>query len=252
MKTIIYKRASTDLQAYDQQNRTIQIWLDQNGIKADIEREEKESGSKSHKERILYSVINECEVGDQVVVSEFSRLSRSMSDGANIIELFIKKGVNLVSIKENLHVRGDNKDDIATKMLVMVFGLAAEIELQNIRSRTQSGLNCIKDTIKKQGYAVGKRSGRTFSRLGNPNLHMNALKGSDASAIIRKEKKLNDTGFKQTAEIALLLHQTGLKNPEIATRLNQSGYKTPNGYDFIPATISRLLKDGKKLLNNTL
>jgi DNA invertase Pin-like site-specific DNA recombinase len=96
MKTIIYRRASTDLQAYDQQNRTIQNWLAQNGIKADFEYEEKVSGSKSHKERLLFHVINSCEKGDQIIVSEFSRLSRSMSDAANIVDLCVLSGINIV------------------------------------------------------------------------------------------------------------------------------------------------------------
>ena len=251
MKTIVYKRASTDLQAYDQQNRTIQIWLDQNGIKADIEREEKISGSKSHKERILFSVINECEPRDQIVVSEFSRLSRSMSDAANIVDLCIARGVNLISIKENLRIQADNPNDITTKLMTMIFGLAAELERSNIRSRTQSGLNCIKDTIKKQGFAVGKRSGRTFTKLGNNVLELHRDKAQAASASSRLKKKVESVSFRQTYELASLLHESGLKNPEIATRLNASGYKTSKGCEFIPATVSRLLRDGKKLLQNT-
>lgn len=251
MKTVVYKRASTDQQAYAQQNRTIQIWLDQNGIAADIEREEKISGSKSHKERILFSVINECEPGDQIVVSEFSRLSRSMSDAANIVDLCIARGINLISIKENLRIQADNPNDITTKLMTMIFGLAAELERSNIRSRTQSGLNCIKDTIKKQGYAVGKRSGRTFTKLGNSVLELHRDKAQESSAASRRKKKIEDVGFKQTYELARLLSESGVSNPDIAIRLNSSGYKTPKGFEFLPATVSRLLIQGKKLLQNT-
>ena len=251
MKTIIYRRASTDRQAYDQQNRTIQIWLDQNKIKADIEREEKESRSKSHKERILLSVINECDPGDQIIVSEFSRLVGSMKDAVNTIDLIISRGVNLISIKENFNVRGDNKNDISTKILTMVFGLAADIELQNIRARTQSGINCVKDRLKNQGYSVSKRSGRTFTKLGNSVLELHRDKAQAASASSRLKKKVESVSFRQTYELAQLLHESGLKNPEIATRLNASGYKTSKDCEFIPATVSRLLRDGKKLLQNT-
>lgn len=251
MKTIIYRRASTDLQAYDQQNRTIQIWLDQNGIKADIEREEKISGSKSHKERILFSVIHECEPGDQIVVSEFSRLSRSMSDAANIVDLCVSRGANLVSIKENLRIQADNPNDITTKLMTMIFGLAAELERENIRSRTQSGLNCIKDTIKKQGYAVGRRSGRVFTKLGNDVIEDYRQEAQAASAASRKKKKVESVNFRQTYELAQLLSDSGLGNPAIAERLNVNGYKTPKGCEFLPSTVSRLLRDGKKLLKNT-
>lgn len=251
MRTTVYRRASTDQQAYAQQNRTIQIWLDQNGIKADVEREEKISGSKSYKERILFSVINECEPGDQIVVSEFSRLSRSMSDAANIVDLCIARGVNLISIKENLRIQADNPNDITTKLMTMIFGLAAELERENIRSRTQSGLNCIKDTIKKQGYAVGKRSGRVFTKLGNDVIELHRDKAQAASAASRKKIKIESVGFRQTYELAALLHDSGLNNPDIASRLNVNGYKTSKGCEFLSSTVSRLLRDGKKLLKNT-
>lgn len=251
MKTIIYRRASTDQQAYDQQNRTIQVWLDQNGIKADVEREEKESRSKSHKDRILFSVINECEPGDRIVVSEFSRLVGSMKDAVNTIDLIISKGVNLISIKENFNVRGDNKNDISTKILTMVFGLAADIELQNIRARTQSGINCVKDRLRTQGYSIGKRSGRVFTKLGNPIIEDYRAEAQAASAASRKKKKVESVNFRQTYELAQLLSDSGLGNPAIADRLNMNGYKTSKGCEFLPSTISRLLRDGKKLLKNT-
>jgi hypothetical protein len=136
----------------------------------------------------------------------------------------------------------------------MIFGLASEIERGNIKARTQSGLDCVKDRIKKDGFAIGKRSGRVFTKLGDPNYERsvaNMTKAIEASAIIRHKKKVNDQGFRQTYELAKLLADSGLKNPEIAERLNINGYRTPKGFDFLPATVSRLLIEGNKMLKNT-
>jgi len=248
MKYIIYLRASTDSQAYDQQLRTIENWVRQNNIIPDMTFEEKESGSKKHTERVLINAINWCKPGDTIIASEFSRLSRSMGDLASVVELCVEKGVNVSVIKENVNIRGNEPTDLTTKMMVMIFGLAAEIELSNIRSRTQSGLNVIKDRIKKDGYAIGKKSGRRFEKLGNPSLSETTMKGVLASSTARRKKKTLDKNFRQTYELASLLEQRGLMRKDIAVRLNQSGYKTPMGCEFIGATVSRLLLDGKKLL----
>jgi len=247
-KYISYLRVSRKSQGIaglgiEAQKLSVNNFLLSHGITHEIESyTEVESGKKSNRKE-LKNAISRCkETKSTLVIAKLDRLSRDIVFIFTLRDELKKAGVDFLAL--------DLPE--ANTLTLGIMASFAQHERERISGRTQDGLNSIKDTIKKQGYAVGKRSGRTFSRLGNPNLHLNALKGSDASAILRKEKKLNDTGFKQTAEIALLLHQTGLKNPEIATRLNQSGYKTPNGYDFIPATISRLLKDGKKLLNNTL
>lgn len=248
MKHIIYLRASTDKQAYDQQLRTIDSWIEQNNIVPAKTYEEKESGSKKHTERVLIKAINSCEKGDTIIASEFSRLSRSMADLASVIDLCVEKGVNVSVIKENVNIRGDEPTDLQTKMMVMIFGLASEIELSNIKARTQSGLNVIKDRIKKDGYAVGKKSGRRFTKLGNPNLSDTAMKGSLASSASRRAKKIKNVNFRQTYELARLLDERGMTKKDIAVRLNKSGYKTPTGCDFMGATVSRLLNEGKKLL----
>ena len=245
-KTIIYIRASSEAQAYDQQLRSITVYL--NGKKPDKIFSEKESGSKKHDERILIKAIEFCQPSDTIIVSEFSRLSRSMGDAANIIALCIKNGVNVISIKENLHIRGDQPEDLTTKLLSLVFGLAAEIELSNLKSRTKSGINVVKDNIKKDGFAIGKKSGRRFTQLGNPNISENAHSGCMASAAARRAKKQGNVNFKQTYEVARLWRENGLKIADIALKLNQSGYKTSKGFGFMGATVSRLLNDGKKLL----
>ena len=249
-RIVIYIRSSTEQQSYDQQKRSIDYWLQQTNNVVDKVFQEKESGSKKHSERILLKAIDFCDPSDTIVVSEFSRLSRSMSDAATIVELCILKGINIVAIKENLHIRGDQPNDLTTKLLSIVFGLAAEIELTNIRSRTQSGLDCIKDRIKKDGFAIGKKSGRRFEKLGNPNMADIALKGCYASADIRRAKKVKNIDFKKTYQLASLLRKNGLSNDQIAEKLNETGYKTSRGFDFLGATVSRLLSDGKKLLQN--
>jgi len=118
----------------------------------------------------------------------------------------------------------------------------AESHVEN----TKRGLGEKNNLIKKQGYFISKRNGRKIERLGNPRLEDTSMKGCLASATVRRAAKLKDPYFRQTYELASLLAEKGMLKKDIAVRLNKSGYKTPRGYEFIGATVSRLLIEGKK------
>lgn len=118
----------------------------------------------------------------------------------------------------------------------------AESHIEN----TKRGLGAKKEQIKKQGYFISKRTGRKIESLGNPRLSETSMKGALASSVSRRARKLKDTNFRQTYEIASLLAERGMLRKDIAVRLNQSGYKTPKGFEFIGATVSRLLIEGNK------
>ena len=62
---------------------------------------EKVSGKDTKREQ-LQLMLDFVREGDVIYVHDFSRLSRSVQDLLNIIETLDKKGVRLVSLKENL------------------------------------------------------------------------------------------------------------------------------------------------------
>ena len=80
--------------------------------------------------------------GDVVYVLEFSRLSRGTKDLLEITEEFKRKGVSLVSIKENL----DTSTPTGKLMLTMVAAIN-EFERTNLLER------------QREGIAIAKRNG---------------------------------------------------------------------------------------------
>ena len=94
--------------------------------------------------------------GDRLVVSELSRLGRSLGQIVAILDALAKQGVSFVAIKENIRVEG--KQDIQTKVMTTLFALFAEVERDLISERTREGL--------AKARASGKRLGRPKGSLG--------------------------------------------------------------------------------------
>lgn len=84
--------------------------------------------------------------GDRVIVTEYSRLARSTSDLLRIVEELTKKGVQLVSLKENL----DTSTPQGKLMLTMFAGLA-EFERAVILERQREGIAIAKARGKYKG-----------------------------------------------------------------------------------------------------
>ena len=72
--------------------------------------------------------------GDRLVVSELSRLARSLGQIVAILDALAKA----VALKENIRVEG--KRDIQTKVITTLFALFAEVERDLISERTREGL----------------------------------------------------------------------------------------------------------------
>jgi DNA invertase Pin-like site-specific DNA recombinase len=72
------------------------------------------------------------------VVSELSRLGRSLGQIIQAVDQFLKMGVRLIAIKESIRLEG--KQDLQTKVTIALFGLFAEIERDLISERTKEGL----------------------------------------------------------------------------------------------------------------
>lgn len=87
--------------------------------------------------------------GDTVYILDFSRLARSTVDLLDIMECLKKKGVHLVSVKENI--------DTSTptgKLMVTVISAINEFERTNMLERQREGIAIAKQQGKYKG---GKR-----------------------------------------------------------------------------------------------
>ena len=73
------------------------------------------SGQASEKRRRLDELLNGLQRGDRLLVSELSRLGRSLGQIVSILDALAKAGIAFVALKENIRLEG--KRDIQTKVL---------------------------------------------------------------------------------------------------------------------------------------
>lgn len=126
-----YIRVSTDKQTVENQRFEIENYCQKNQITIDNWIEETISGTKSPKQRLLGSLLNQVKKGAKIICSELSRLGRSLLMIMSILNLLMEKEVVVCTIKDN-YILGD---DIQSKVLAFAFGLSAEIERNLISQR---------------------------------------------------------------------------------------------------------------------
>lgn len=167
MKRYIYLRVSSEQQSFDQQHHCIYEYFKKVGIEPQSVFDqvvEKVSGTIKHTDRKLSSLINRCKQGDVIFVSELSRISRTMSDLFAIVTECAEKGVTIIQCKDGSTIENES---IGGKALLFALSLAAEIEVNNIRQRTNMGLD-----VRKKRQAKGEKwisnTGRECDRLGRP------------------------------------------------------------------------------------
>ncbi len=242
-KYITYLRVSAKSQGIsglgiDAQIRAVNNFLELRGVSEPLMQYTEVETGKSADRKELRKAINKCkETGSKLVIAKLDRLARNVVFTFMLRDELQAAGVEFIAL---------DIPDMNT-LTLGIFATMAQHERETISQRTVAGLESIKQIIKKQGYYIGKKSGRRLEKLGNPRIEETAMKGCLASATVRRARKLKDTNFRQTYELASLLAEKGMMRKDIAVRLNQSGYKTPKGFEFIGATVSRLLIEGKKV-----
>ncbi|MGD0663182.1 MAG: recombinase family protein [Syntrophorhabdales bacterium] len=179
IRTVAYLRVSTDGQDLEKNKAEI-LHLANNKDLGRVEFvEEKVSGKLSWKERKIKSIVDELRKGDNLIVAELSRLGRSMLDIMEILKIARDKEVNVYAVKGNWTLNGS----IASKIVGMVFAMAAEIERDLISSRTKEALR-----VKKAlGIRLGRPKGPGKSKLDQYRLEIEALlKNGSTQAFIAK------------------------------------------------------------------
>lgn len=140
-----YARVSTDDQTCENQRLTIQgkypdlkKWYQDEGV----------SGTVPALQRpALAKVLELAEAGDTLVVVAIDRLGRDTLDVLNTVETLKKKGVSVVSLRENF----DMTTPIGGFMLTLLAGLAS-LEKATIKERQLAGI--------KRARAEGKNLGK--------------------------------------------------------------------------------------------
>ena len=124
MKTVAYLRVSTAQQDVRSQRLAILEYARKHDFRIDDFIEATASGQAPEKRRRLDELMSVLQVGDRLVVSELSRLGRSLGQIVAILDALAKAGVVFVALKENIRVEG--KRDIQTKVMTTLFALFAE------------------------------------------------------------------------------------------------------------------------------
>lgn len=109
------------------------------------------SGKVKSQDRKLSTLLQSMDCGDTLIITEISRLSRTLLDIMEILNICIQKGIVLYSTKEGYVF----KDDINSKVLGFAFGLVAEIERNLISIRTKEALA----QRKQEGQILGRKKG---------------------------------------------------------------------------------------------
>ena len=135
MKTVAYVRVSTPQQDLRSQRLAILEYARAHDFRVEDFIEPIASGQASEKRRPLHELASILESGDRLVVSELSRLGRSLGQVVTILDALAKAGVALVMLKENIRVEG--KQDIQTKVMTTLLALFAEVERELISEQPE-------------------------------------------------------------------------------------------------------------------
>jgi DNA invertase Pin-like site-specific DNA recombinase len=160
MRTVAYIRVSTGGQGLESQRLAILDYAHRYGLTVQTFVEAQASSRHASARRGVDTLLEQVHAGDLILVSELSRLGRSVGQIIQLVDRLLTQQVQLVAIKE--HIRLNGTQDLQTKVMITLFGLFAEIERDLIAERTKEGLAAAR--------AQGRLPGRPKGRLGTSKL----------------------------------------------------------------------------------
>ncbi|KAA3664601.1 MAG: resolvase [Chloroflexi bacterium] len=166
-KTIAYLRVSTTDQDVEKNKGDILHLANEKGLGKVKWIEEQASGRISWRKREVAQALEELQSGDNLVVSELSRLGRSMLECMEILSIASQKKINIYAVKGNWQL----DQSIQSKILAMAFAMAAEIERDLISQRTKEALAA----KKRAGMKLGRPKGSGTSKLDKHRPEIEAL-----------------------------------------------------------------------------
>jgi DNA invertase Pin-like site-specific DNA recombinase len=137
-----YARVSTEEQNLDRQLEQLKAYG------CEKIHQEKTSGATT-KRKELQTMLNSLQENDVVVVSDLTRISRTLSDLLKLVETITQKGASLKSIKDTW--LDTTEDNPYSKFLLVVMGGVSQLERDLIKQRQAEGISLAKRSGKYKG-----------------------------------------------------------------------------------------------------
>ena len=179
-RTVGYLRVSTDNQDLDKNRADILTLANKEELGRVEFIEEKVSGKVPWRKRRIAAILEELHEGDALIVSELSRLGRSMLECMEILSIAAATRIRVYAIKGAWRL----DETIQNKIIAMAFSMAAEIEHDLISARTTEALRARKAT----GLPLGRPKGPGKSKLDpfRPEIEALLANGSTQRFIARR------------------------------------------------------------------
>jgi DNA invertase Pin-like site-specific DNA recombinase len=159
-KTIGYIRVSTDQQDLQNQQHSILNYANKTSLGKVEFIEVKISSRKKDEDRKIDELFKNLQSGDYLIVSELSRIGRSVVNVVTIINQLIAHGVNIHILKEQLFIK-PNEQNPFTDFQINIFSAFAQLERDLISKRTKEALQA----RKAKGIKLGKPKGTIQSSI---------------------------------------------------------------------------------------
>ena len=172
-RTIAYLRVSTAEQDLEKDKLAIFELANAKNLGTIEWVEEKVSGRVSWRKRSIALIMEEAQAGDSLIVSELSRLGRSMLECMEILSIASQKGINIYAVKGSWQL----DQSIQSKIIAMAFAMAAEIERDLISKRTKEALQA----RRQAGIKLGRPRGVGKSKLDQHRPEIEALLANGAT-----------------------------------------------------------------------
>jgi DNA invertase Pin-like site-specific DNA recombinase len=223
MLTIGYIRVSTDRQAeqgvsLEAQDAKVRAMATVQGAKLDeviVDSESAKSLNRTGLQRLL-SLVKGGKVRS-VIIAKLDRLTRSVKDLCDLLELFDKKNVALVSVAESLDTAS-----AAGRLVITIMGAVSQWEREAIGERTRDALR----HKKSNGECVG-----------------NILYGYRRA----KDGKHLEPEPKEQVVVAAIrrFRKRGQSLRGIAATLNRQGHRTRRGSEWRLESVNRIVRSSR-------
>ena len=199
-RTVGYLRVSKHTQDLDKNRADILIFANKEDLGRVEFVEEKVSGKIPWRKRRIAAVLGELREGDALIVSELSRLGRSMLECMEILSIASTAGIRVYAIKGAWRL----DETIQSRIIAMAFSMAAEIERDLISARTTEALRA----RRAAGLPLGRPKGPGKSKLDPFRAEIEALlaNGSTQKFIA---KRYNTT----PANLSNWIRKNGIQKP---------------------------------------